>query len=94
MTLILSYLILGWGLLVAALLLGIGVRLLRADKVESKKSAARVSSVWDAILGRARIRDDWMPDARVKGGMIYNKDKKRLEISGRLSHDSFDRVFR
>jgi hypothetical protein len=34
-----------------------------------------------------------MPDARVKGGIIYNRRKKRLEISGRLSDDSFKRVF-
>lgn len=94
MALVSSYLILAGGFFVAAILLSIAIRLLRADKIESKKSAARVLSMWSAVLGQARTRDDWIPDARVKGGMIFNKGKKRLEISGRLSEDSFDRVFR
>ena len=93
MTLFTSYLVLGGGLFVAAALLSFAVRLLRADKVESKKSANRVRSIKDAIMGRARMHDDWMPDARIKGGMIYNKNEKRLEISGRLSDDTFNRVF-
>jgi hypothetical protein len=94
MTLFLSYLALGGGLIMAALLLSFAIRLARADRVESKKSAGRSRSIKDAILGRARMHEDWIPDARVKGGMIYDKNKKRLEISGRLSDDSFDRVFR
>ncbi|MFZ0424832.1 MAG: hypothetical protein WAL80_18290 [Xanthobacteraceae bacterium] len=78
----------------AAALFGIALKLAFADRIESNKSAARASSMGDAVRGRARMHDDWMPDARVKGGMIYDKKNKRLEISGRLSDDSFDRVFR
>jgi hypothetical protein len=89
-----SYLVLGGGLIVSAALFSVAVRLARANRLEAKKSAYRSRSVKDAILGRARMHEDWLPDARVKGGMIYNRSKKRLEISGRLSDDSFDRVFR
>ncbi len=94
MDLLISYAILAGGIIVAAILARFALRLLTVDRIESKKSAARVSSLVDALMGRARTREDWLPDARVKGGMIYNKKKKRLEISGRLSDDSFDRVFR
>ena len=85
---------LGGGLLLAAVVLSLAVRLFRIDRIEGKKSASRAASVGDAIRGRARMHEDWIPDARVKGGMIYNKKAKRLEISGRLSDESFDRVFR
>lgn len=79
---------------VLAVALNLLRRLLTADHIESQKSAERVKSLADAILGRTRTRDDWLPDARVKGGMVYNKDAKRLEVSGRLSDDSFSRIFR
>jgi hypothetical protein len=94
MSLFASYLALGAGLILAALSFSFAIKLARADRIESKKSAARSRSMWDAIRGRARTHEDWIPDARVKGGMIYDKKNKRLEISGRLSDDSFDRVFR
>lgn len=94
MMLFFSYLALGGGLFLVVALLSFATRLAFVNKVESKKSAMRAQSVKDAILGRARMHEDWIPDARVKGGMIYNKSKKRLEISGRLSDESFDRVFR
>lgn len=94
MGLALSYLTLAGGLLFAAGLLSIALRLIRADKIEGKKSAVRTPKILDALLGRARTRDDWIPDARVQAGMVYNKRKGRLEISGRLSRDTFDRVFR
>jgi hypothetical protein len=94
MNLYLSYLALGVGLLITALLLRFAFRLWRVDSIEGKKSAARASSIRNAVRGRARMHEDWIPDARVKGGMIYNKKAKRLEISGRLSDESFDRVFR
>jgi hypothetical protein len=94
MSLITSYLVVGGGLLLSAALFSVAWRLARADKIEGKKGAARAKSIVDAVLGRARMHEDWMPDARVKGGMIYNKRKKRLEVSGRLSDDSFKRVFR
>ena len=93
MSLFFSYLMLVGGLLLCAFFLRLAFRLWCADSVESKKSAARVSSVKAAIRGRARTHEDWIPDARVRGGMIYNKKAKRLEISGRLSDESFDRVF-
>jgi len=92
--LFLSYLILAGGLLFSAALLTLGLKLLRADRMEGKKSALRAPSVLDAILGRSRMTEDWIPDGRVKGGMVYNHKENRLEISGRLSTDSLDRVFR
>ena len=94
MNLFLSYLVLAVGVLLSGTLLNLAIRLFKANKIESMKSAARSRNVKDAVLGRARIHDDWMPDARVKGGLIFNRKKKRLEISGRLSNDSLDRVFR
>jgi hypothetical protein len=94
MNLLLSYVALGAGLALSATLLAFAVRILRADKFESRRGADRSRSLKDLILGRARIHDDWIPDARVKGGLIYNKRKKRIEVSGRLSDDSLDRVYR
>ncbi len=94
MNLFVSYLGLGVGLSLAALLFGLALRLARADRLERKKSAARVSSLWGAIRGRAHTRDDYLPDARVRGGLVYNKRVKRLEISGRLTEDTLDRIFR
>ncbi len=92
--LVFSYIGLGIGLAISACLLSLAIRLLRYDRAEGKKSAARASSVKDAIMGRTRTRDDWMPDGRVKGGLVYNHRKKRIEISGRLSNDTLPRVFR
>ena len=94
MTIALSYLLLALGLLLAAWLFAFAYRLLRSDKNEGRKGAARVASLKDAVLGRARTKDDWMPDARVKGGMVYNHKEKRIEIGGRLSDDSLDRVIK
>jgi hypothetical protein len=90
----LSYIILAVGLVLAAWCFGFAIRLLRADRVEGRKSAARAVSLTNALLGRLRTRDDWMPDARVKAGMTYNTNKDRIEVGGRLSDDSLDRVFR
>jgi len=89
-----SYITLLIGAGLAGLLFNLSYRLACADKIESKRSAARSRTPLNAILGRARIHDDFMPDARVKAGLIYNKKKKRIEISGRLSPDSLKRVFR
>lgn len=90
----LSYIGLALGLSLAALLVSFALRLLRADRVEAKKSAARVNGPADVVMGRARTRDDWLPDGRIKGGMIFNKAKNRIEICGRLSDEAFNRVFR
>lgn len=94
MELLLSYAILAAGVVLAGWFLAFAVRLLRADRTEGSKSAARAKTLSNALLGKAHTRDDWIPDDRVKGGMVYNKSKKRIEISGRLSDDSLDRVFR
>jgi hypothetical protein len=48
----------------------------------------------DAIRGRARTVDDWLPDAHIKAGMIYNEKENRFEVSGRLSNEAFGRIFR
>lgn len=93
MSMILSYAILAMGVSVAVWLLTLAWRLLKADELESKKSAARTHSILAAIRGRACTREDWMPDARVKGGLIYNRKRNRLEISGRLSKDTLERIF-
>lgn len=94
MNLIFSYAVLAAGLVLAGWFLAFAIRLMRSDKLEGSKSAARARTIGNVILGKAHTRDDWIPDARVKGGMVYNKNKKRIEISGRLSDDSLDRVFR
>ncbi len=94
MNLALYFMILFVGFLLAAILFKLTFALLRVDRTESKKSAARVKSIWDSIMGRARTHDDWLPDARVIGGIIFNRRKKRIEITGRLSHSSLERVYR
>lgn len=94
MGLFFSYAALVAGAFLIGLLVRVFIGLVRVDRLESKKSAARVSSIKDALLGRARTMDDWLPDARVKGGMVFNKRANRLEVSGRLSDDSFARVFK
>ena len=94
MTLIFSFAILAIGVVLAGWSLAFAIRLIRSDKMEGSKSAARAKTLRNVILGKAHTRDDWIPDARVKGGMVYNKKKKRIEIAGRLSDDSLDRVFR
>lgn len=94
MILTLSYATLAIGLVLAGWLFALALRLLCSDKLEGSKSAARARTLGNVLLGKAHTRDDWIPDARVKGGMVYNKKKNRIEISGRLSDDSLDRVFR
>lgn len=94
MQLTLSYTYLAASLVLAGWFLALAIRLMRSDKLEGSKSAARAKTLRNVILGKAHTRDDWIPDARVKGGMVYNKKKKRIEISGRLSDDSLDRVFK
>lgn len=83
------------GLFLSAFLFNLALRLTRVDVEESDKSASRVAnSLRKAVTGRALSVDDWLPDARVKAGLVYNKNAKRLEISGRLSNESFGRIFR
>ena len=90
-----SYFALTVGLAVAVFCFTLAVRLIfRTDKIEVQKSRARASTVSDVIQGQARTSDDWMPDARVQGGMKFNRKKRQIEISGRLSDDSLDRAFR
>lgn len=71
-----------------------GAALLRVDRVEAEKNASRFHTFWDAVLGRAQVHSDWLPDARVQGGMVYNDKLKRIEICGRLSDESVERTFR
>ncbi len=94
MQLIPYFLILFVGFLLAAVLFKLTYLLLRVNKTESNKSSARVKSIWESILGKTRTHDDWLPDARVIGGLIFNRKKKRIEITGRLSNSSLDRVYR
>lgn len=94
MSLFLSFCALAIGLSLAAFVLRMAVRLIRVDKIESEKSASRATSLKDALLGRTRIEDGRLPDARVKGGMVFNRKEGRLEISGRLSDEGFKHIFR
>ncbi|HJT42889.1 MAG TPA: hypothetical protein VJ750_05245 [Rhizomicrobium sp.] len=94
MQLAVSFAVLFIGIFIGIVFLKFGFALAFANKIESDKSAARARSIWDSILGRARTHDDWMPDARVKGGLIYNKREKRIEMTGRLSDSTLSRVFR
>jgi hypothetical protein len=83
------------GLTAAAIFASLAIKLVRLDRFEAKKGASRVKGgFFDAVMGRARTRDDWMPDGRIKGGMIYNRKENRLEVCGRLSDEAFDRIFR
>jgi hypothetical protein len=91
---IMDYLLLLVGVALSAVLFNIAYRLFRIDKIEGEKNSARVRSIKDAFLGRAHSRVDWLPDARVRGGLIFNRKKNRIEISGRLSESSVDRAFR
>lgn len=90
----LNYIGLAGGFSAVAFLLSIAFKLMRLNRYEAKKSSKRVDTINDAIMGRARTRDDWMPDGRIKGGMIFNRKEKRIELSGRLSDEAFDRIFR
>ena len=67
---------------------------LRIDQTELEKNRIRTKSFLDALKGRAEVHDDWIPDARVKGGMIYNKGQSRLEISGQISRDAAQNMFK
>jgi hypothetical protein len=90
----LNFLGLAAGLSAAAVLISLAYKLFRLDRFEAKKGSSRVRGVSDAVMGRARPRDDWMPDGRIKGGMIYNRRENRIEVSGRLSDEAFGRIFR
>ncbi|MHC4040604.1 hypothetical protein [Bradyrhizobium sp. 23AC] len=90
----LNYLGLAVGLSLAAVMFSIAYKLFRLNRFEAKKSALRVKGVSDAVMGRARTRDDWLPDGRIKGGMIFNRRDNRIEVCGRLSDEAFDRIFR
>ena len=89
-----GYLWLLGGTAISAISTNIAYRLWTANKRESQKNSARSGSLLNALRGRTRVHDDWIPDARVKGGMVFNRRKNRIEICGRLSNDSLDRVFR
>jgi hypothetical protein len=94
MQLIGSYIALFTGIFLSIVSFRIMIKLIFADKIESSKSANRVNSIKDAILGRARTHDDWIPDARIQGGLVYNERKNRIEVTGRNSDSAFRRVFR
>jgi hypothetical protein len=94
MHLALSYIVFLSAIIAAIFCFKFALTLTHVDKVESKKSAARVSSIINAVLGRVRTHDDWMPDARVQGGLMFNRKKGRIEITGRLSDSTLERVFR
>lgn len=77
----------------AAVSLAFFWKIIRADHNELRKNQRRSQTLNSALLGRAKTRDDWLPDARVQGGMVFNKKHNRIEITGKLSNESLDRVF-
>jgi hypothetical protein len=81
-------------LILGAILAKLGWEIIHADRVEVSKNCARAGNWRDILLGRVRTKDDWLPDSRVQGGMVYNRRKQRIEISGRLSVESLHRVFK
>jgi hypothetical protein len=89
-----SYIILTASLVIAVLFFTLAYKFLNADSLEFKKNRARVPTLSSALRGHAHIRDDWIPDARVQGGMIFDRRKRRIVIVGRLSDDSLDRAFK
>jgi hypothetical protein len=88
-----SYFYLAASLVVGVVAFALASKFIFADRLEAKKSRARAPNVRSALRGRAITREDWLPDARVQGGMIFNRKNRRIEIAGRLSDDSLDRVF-
>ena len=76
------------GSLLVALIAGVSLRLLVGNRREASKNAARVGGVRAALNGQALVREDWLPDARVSEGMVYNADAHRIEINGRISDEA------
>lgn len=91
---IISYVLLLVCVAFAGLCFNVAYRLLSADKIEADKSAARVRTIWDAIMGRTLVRTDWSPDSRIQHGLVFNRKMNRIEINGRMSRGVFDRIFR
>jgi hypothetical protein len=89
-----SYLYLTASIVVAVIAFTLAYKFISADRLEAKKSRIRAPDFSSVVKGRAITREDWIPDARVQGGMVFNPKKGRIEITGRLSDDSLDRVFR
>jgi hypothetical protein len=89
-----SYVVLVGAAIVAAIAFAFAFKFFRADKLELQKTQNRASDIATVVMGRAKTRDDWMPDARVLGGMTFNRKEGRIEITGKLSDDTIDRVFR
>lgn len=80
--------------IMGAILAKLGWVIIHADPLEVSKNCARANGWKDIVLGRVHTKDDWLPDSRVQGGMVYNRKKKRIEVGGRLSVESLHRVFR
>ena len=89
-----SYVFIAAGLGLSIWMAKLAIVLLAADRIEASKGAARAPRFRDALFGRVRVQDDWLPDARVQGGMIFNRKKNRIEICGRLSADALRHTFR
>jgi len=89
-----NYILLAIGLGFAVWLIRLGLQFLTLDQIEASKSSLRARTITDAVLGKVRVQDDWLPDARVQGGMYFNKKRNRIEICGKISDDSLRRTFR
>lgn len=89
-----GYLVITGGVAAAVWLVRFALAILRVNPIEASKSAARTRTWRDALFGQARLQDDWLPDARVQGGMVFNPQYNRIEICGRLSDDSLRHTFR
>ena len=89
----------GWLLLaivaafVATVMFGLALTILRMNRAEADKNASRTASFKHLLTGRMMVREDWLPDARIRRGMVFSEDKGVFEINGGLSDEALRRTF-
>lgn len=76
----------------ASIFLTIAIKMYKYDSREFKKNVARSKSIWDIIVGKLVISNDHLPDGRVQAGINYNRKKKRIEVTGKLSDDKIEEI--
>jgi hypothetical protein len=78
---------------VGLFLVALGVTLFFGSRHESEKNSSRVKRRSDLWNGRLEARGDWLPDARVREGMVYSEVDQRVEIQAGLSDEALRRTF-
>lgn len=86
--------LLALGVVGAAISLRFLLTLATSKSSEVRRSNARTKSWRDLFMGRSVVQDDWLPDARVQAGAVFNKKVGRIEVTGRISNDTIERTFR